>query len=127
MAKSHRKSQKKSKKNFLGKFVEGFVGRWAFILGVVFAVVLGLLGNMNEVWVIILIVIGLIIGLLNITEKETTPFLISGTSLVIISALGGNFLYNVEVLANVLGALLVIFVPATVIVAVKSIFNLAKD
>ena len=123
MAKSRKKSHKESKKSFVGDFI----GSWAFVIGIIIAIVLGLVGNLSGVWVIVLIFFGIIVGLLNITREETTPFLISGTALVIVSALGGSFFYNVEVLANVLGTLLVIFVPATVIVAIKNIFKLAKD
>ena len=123
MAKSRKKSHKGTGKSYIGDFI----GSWAFVIGLIIAIVLGLVGNLSGVWVIVLVFFGLIVGLLNITREETTPFLISGTALVIVSALGGSFFYNVEVLANVLGTLLVIFVPATVIVAVKNIFNLSKD
>jgi hypothetical protein len=123
MAKSRRKSHKETGRSY----IRDFIGSWAFVIGIVIAIVLGLLGNLSGIWVIVLIFFGLVIGLLNITKEETTSFLISGTVLVIVSALGGNFFYNVEILANILGTLLVIFVPAVVIVAIRSIFNLAKD
>jgi hypothetical protein len=41
--------------------------------------------------------------------------------------LGGSVLSDVQTLSNVLNALLVIFIPATVIVAIKNVFILAKD
>jgi hypothetical protein len=123
MAKSHKKDNKQSKEYLFGKFV----GSWAFILGLVFAVVLGLLGEINEIWVVVLILIGLLIGLLNISEEETTSFLVSGVILIIIAVLGGSVFSSMELLGNVLNALLIIFVPATVIVAIKNVFMLAKD
>jgi hypothetical protein len=126
-SKSKRKLSEESHKNFVEVFVEKYVGRWAFALGIIFALVLGLLGNINEIWIIILIVIGLIIGILNITEKETTSFLVSGVILIIVSVLGGSTFYNIQFLGQVLDALLMIFIPATVIVAIKNIFNLAKS
>ena len=61
----------------MAKSNNNLIGSWAFVIGIVFAVVLGLLDNINEMWIIVLVVIGLIIGLLNISEKETKPFLIS--------------------------------------------------
>ena len=121
----------KSKNNFhkssFEKFVEKYVGKWAFALGIIFAFVLGFLGIITGGWIIFLIIIGLIIGLLNVTEKETTAFLISGVILTIISVLGGSVFYDIPFVAQVLDAFIMIFVPATVIVAAKSIFNLAKD
>jgi hypothetical protein len=104
-----------------------FVGSWAFLIGVILAVVLGLVGVVSGPWIIVLIVIGLLVGILNVADKETGPFLMSGAVLIIASALGGNVLSNIEVVSNVLNALLVIFIPATVIVAIKNVFNLAKN
>ena len=121
------KSNKKSRRNFAGKFVGRFVGSWAFLLGVVLAFVLGLLGEVSDVWIVILVIIGLIIGLLNISEKETTPFLVSGIILIIASALGRNVFYNVQVLSHVLDALLIIFIPAIIVVAIRNVFNLAEN
>jgi len=118
---------KKSRKNFAGKFVGRFVGSWAFLLGVVLAFVLGLLGEVSDVWIIVLVIIGLIIGLLNISEKETTPFLVSGVILIVSSALGRNVFYNVQVLSHVLDALLIIFIPAIIVVAIRNVFNLAEN
>ena len=109
------------------KSQRNFVGSWAFLIGVVLAVVLGLAGAIDEIWTIVFIFIGLLVGMLNVTNKETTPFLISGTVLIIASALGGSALSDVQTLSNVLNALLVIFIPATVIVAIKNVFILAKD
>lgn len=109
----------------MAKNRRNFVGSWAFLIGVILAVVLGLLGVIGGIWTIVLILIGLLVGILNITDKETMPFLMSGTVLIIASALGGSSLDQVEVLANVLNALLLIFVPSTVIVAIKNVFNLA--
>jgi len=121
------KSNKKSRRKFAEKFVGRFVGSWAFLLGVVLAFVLGLLGEVNDVWIVILVIIGLIIGLLNISEKETTPFLVSGAILIVSSALGRNVFYNVQVLSHVLDALLIIFIPAIIIVAIRNVFNLAEN
>ena len=121
------KSKRKLNKEIDVKPRRNFIGSWAFIIGIVFAVVLGLLGDISEIWIIVLVVIGLVIGLLNISEKETTPFLMSGVALIIASALGGSVFYNVQVLGNVLDALLVIFIPAVIIVAIKNVFNLAEN
>lgn len=103
------------------------VGSWAFLVGVLLAVVLGLIGNFSQTWMIVLVVIGLLVGLLNVVGDETTPFMMSGVVLIIASAFGGAVLSNVPLVSSVLNSLLVIFVPATVIVAIKNVFNLAKD
>ncbi len=102
------------------------VGGWAFLIGVVLAVILGAFGILNGGWILLLVLIGLIIGLLNIADQETMPFLLSGLALIIASALGQDVMSQVDVLNNVLNALLAVFVPATVIVAIRNVFSLAR-
>jgi hypothetical protein len=70
--------------------------------------------------------IGLIIGLLNITSKETSAFLMSSISLIIASFFGAGITASVEIISIILGVLLTLFVPATIVVAVKNVFKLAK-
>ncbi|HLC74110.1 MAG TPA: hypothetical protein VJH20_05755 [Candidatus Nanoarchaeia archaeon] len=102
------------------------MGSWAFLLGVILAVLFGFVGEATWVpWVLVLL--GLIVGLLNITDKEVTPFLTAGVILVITSSLGGNVLGSIGVLGAVLENMLTLFVPATIIVALKSVFSLAKS
>lgn len=103
------------------------IGSWAFLIGVVLAVVIGAgLLRINSMWMLILVLIGLIVGLLNITGKEVESFLISGAVLVIASSLGNNELGSIPILNGILDALLAIFVPATIIVAIKNVFSLAR-
>jgi hypothetical protein len=111
----------------MAKSSTNFIGSWAFLIGVVLAVILGLVGNIGGTWTIVLIVIGLIVGILNVAEKETMPFLMSGTVLIIASALGKSGVSDIQILADVLNALLIIFIPATVIVAIKNVFSLARS
>ncbi|MDP2673151.1 MAG: hypothetical protein Q8O84_05040 [Nanoarchaeota archaeon] len=103
------------------------VGKWAFLIGVILAVVLGLFDPVMGNWAIVLVVIGLIVGLLNVTDKEVTPFLMSGAVLIIASALGGSLMSDMPYVGAVLDALLAVFVPATVIVAIKNVFSLARN
>ena len=102
------------------------VGGWAFLIGILLAVVLGLLNRIDSTWTMILVIIGIIIGLLNITAKEVNAFLTSGAVLIIASSLGMPIIGNLDILSGVLRALLAIFVPATIIVAIKNVFSLAK-
>jgi len=102
------------------------VGGWAFLVGVILAVVLGLFPTIETpAMVTALVVIGLVVGLLNVADKEVTPFLLSGAVLIIAAGLGKG-LIGIAVLDNVLKALLLIFIPATIIVALKNVFTLAK-
>ena len=107
------------------------LGKWAFLIGVVLALIIGLVGLNSKIFPIdifisILIIIGLIIGLLNITEKEVEPFMKSGVILIISSALGYDIMQIIPMIKNILIAMLAIFVPATIIVTIKNVFIMAN-
>jgi len=106
---------------------KNLIGSWAFLIGVLMAVIFGFVGNLSGNWLIGLVIIGLVVGILNVTGNETMPFLMSGVSLIITSAFGGGVLRDVAILQNILNSLLVIFIPATIVVAVKNVFSLAKN
>lgn len=105
---------------------KNMIGSWAFLIGVVLAVVLGALGQLNSQWTAFLVLIGLVVGLLNVAEHETTPFLMAGVVLIIASRFGGDVMSDVSFIGPIFNALLVIFVPATIVVAVKHVFTLAR-
>ncbi len=108
------------------KTVRQSAGRWAFLIGIILAVLFGAIGILST-WVLwVLIIAGLIVGLMNIADEEVSPFLMSGIILIIASALGGNILDVLPLIGGILQAILVLFVPATIIVAVKHVFSFAK-
>lgn len=114
------------------KFKENTIGAWAFLIGIVIAVTIGVFsakvtGAAQEITLWLLIFLGIIVGLLNITNKENSGFLLAAVALVIVSYFGRTILMIIPVLASVLGALLILFVPATIIVALKSVFEIAKN
>ena len=100
------------------------LGGWAFLIGVLLAVIFGFVPTVNAWLTWTLVVLGLIIGLLNITGKEVKPFLFAGTILVIVSALGGGVFTGA--LSLILDNMLLLFVPATIVVALRSVMTLAK-
>ncbi len=116
---------------------ENLVGAYAFLIGVVLAVIFGLFNEPLEqaggLFYSTLVIIGLIVGFMNAGDKDSNTFLVASLSLVIVGALGMEPLkyialdnYIVTSLRNVLGSLLVLFVPATIIVALKTVFAIAK-
>jgi ATP synthase protein I len=109
------------------------MGAWAFLIGVILALVVGAFtkGSFNAIMALILVVIGIIVGFMNVSGKEIQPFMMAGVVLALISYLGGNVLKDVAVIGPYLNGMLfgvlVLFTPATIIVALKSVFELAKD
>lgn len=108
------------------------VGSWAFIIGVIIALIVGIFSKEgNAVTTSVLIILGLIVGFLNVTGRETTPFLLASISLVIVANFGSGTLGSVtlvgEFLKGTLNALMTFVIPATIIVALKAIYALAHD
>ena len=123
---------------------ENSFGAWAFLIGVVLAVIIGIgtssflsidsIMNYSTQIYAILVILGLVVGFsINMTGKESQTFLIAGAILVIVSKFGMESVTGsligiglVDVVSSVFAALLVLFVPATIIVALKTVFSIAK-
>ena len=76
--------------------------------------------------------LGVIIGLMSGREdsKDSITFLLATTSLVIVSSMGQERLILVGetglLIVTILNALVTMFIPATIIVAVKAVFSIAS-
>jgi hypothetical protein len=121
------------------------IARYAFIAFVIIAIVMGLaMGylaynndpNYDSIdgWVtLVLLILGIIIGLTNITVKEVQPFLIAAIALIVVSSANvWNPLNNVHGLlyhwvVSILHYITAFAAPAAVIIAVKSVLQIAKD
>jgi len=121
---------------------ENSVGAWAFLIGVILAIIIGLsttllpipsLSQYNAQIYAILIILGLIVGYFNIRASESQTFLWAGVILVIVSRFGMDSvtgsLLGIGIgptVSSVFAALLALFVPATIVVALKTVFSIAK-
>lgn len=114
------------------------IGSWAFTVGVLIAVVLGAiggsLGGAAQQWLAVaLIVIGIIVGILNVTSDEAMGFLTTSAILVFVSWAGGQTLSALSdagvlsIFVSIFNAFMVLFVPATIVVALRAVFTLARD
>ena len=98
------------------------IGGWAFLIGLIIAILVGLFSSTSTAIVAILVVLGLIIGFLNITDKETVPFLIA--SIALLAAGSANLGVLWANLGNVLENISIFVAPAAIIVAFKTIYTL---
>ena len=121
---------------------ENSIGAWAFLVGVILAILIGLSTTMISIPALtvyskqiyaILIIIGIIVGFLNVSGKDSQTFLLAGTILVIVSKFGMESVRGTligigigDLVTSVFAALLVLFTPATIIVALKTVFSIAK-
>ena len=111
--------------------VMGLIGFWAFIIGLVIALVCGIVAaissGMDTSWiVIILIILGIIIGFLNITAKEVPTLLLAVIALIVV----GNVFAPLPGVGKFIGSVLtyvaVLVSPAAIIAAVKALWVIGK-
>ena len=106
------------------------LGSWTFLIGVILALIVGALGLVSAQWTATLVVLGIVIGLLNVGGSELKDFMLAGTVLVIVSAFGGQGLAGLDIsvirVGAILNALVTLFVPATIVVALKVVLALGK-
>lgn len=111
-------------------------GHYAFFTGVVLVVASAIINYKwsfipFQVGIVVIGLLGLLVGLLNITRKETQGFLVSSLVIIVsfwltmplVTEVGyvGNLLYNVWV------NMVVFIAMAAIVVAFKTIYELASD
>ena len=106
------------------------IGSWSFIIGLIIAVLVGLFAEASGVLVTVLVILGLIVGFLNISDKEVNRFLVASIALIL-SGLAGDFLAMVpaigDLLQRIVSNFMILVAPAAIVVSVKAIYALAKD
>jgi hypothetical protein len=107
------------------------LGEMAFLVLIVIAILAGLASAVavfDATWIaIILVILGLIVGILNISEKETSSFLIAAIALLVAGASSFSILGGVgEAVAKILGFIAIAVAPAAVIVALKAVYALGR-
>jgi len=104
------------------------VGSWSFILGIIIAIVAGLFQETTYT-ATVLILLGVLVGFLNITGEEAMTFLLASVSLVVISWVGGPTFSEVAVIGRTLQVMLnnmmIFVIPASIIVALRAVLTLA--
>ena len=121
---------------------ENSAGAWAFLVGVILAILIGLSTTLIPIPALtdysaqiyaILVILGLIVGFLNVTGKDSQTFLLAGAILVVVSKFGMESVTGSligigigDAVASTFAALLALFVPATIIVALKTVFSIAN-
>jgi len=122
---------------------ENSVGAWAFFLAVILAVIVGLstlfiplsaFTRYSSFIYLLLVILGIIVGTsINVTRQDAQTFLIAGTIIVIVSRFGMEGVISSligigvgDTVTSVFASLLALFIPATIVVALKTVFGMAK-
>jgi uncharacterized membrane protein len=125
------------------KIKENSVGAWAFLIAIILAVIIGItttlipipsLTKYSSFIYLILVILGVIVGTsINTGNKDSQTFMITGTIIVIVSRFGMESVLSTligigarDTVSTIFASLLAIFVPATIIVALKTVFGMAK-
>jgi len=104
------------------------LGSIAFIAGIVVSV---LAGFITTPWILpLLTILGLLVGVLNVTTREMTTFVLVAIGLVLISAFAAPQIQSLPdvgpVLSRIYLALLLFIAPAATVVALRGLFMIAK-
>ena len=102
------------------------MGKWAFIIGLVIAVLAGLF--FQPTWAIwVLAILGVIVGFLNVTVEDTRGFLLAAIAFTL-SATALNTIPIVGTAFSLVLPFVVAFVAgATIVVAFKELFQTAQS
>jgi hypothetical protein len=114
------------------------LGKWAFIVGAVIAIITGIGAGLGQAWgnniwlMVLLIVAGIVVGIINITAKEVQGFLIASVAVLVANTANlGALVPGLEqlgaILAGIVGKMLVVVAPAALIVALKAVYGFAAE
>jgi hypothetical protein len=114
------------------KVIMNAIGPTAFVVGIALCIIVAFIKN--PLLISALLVIGVIVGLLNITAEEVVKLLLSIIGIIV----GSEFLKN-NLTANIvpafllspilefLNALIIFLSPALLIVGIKTVIEIARD
>jgi hypothetical protein len=109
------------------------IGGWAFILGVVIAVIAGLASGALDATTagyvtLALVILGLVVGFLNIGDKDIKDFLVAAIAVILMGTANLGVIPIVGVyLASMVLNISAFVAPAALVVALKAVYNLASQ
>ena len=118
------------------KSIMAKVGVWAFIIGILGAIIISLIaafgGEMPGWAPIVLAVLGLLVGILNVSPSETKAFLIAAIAFMIsftsLSEIAGLFGSSAAKALGTFFSLMGVFIaPAAAVVALLAILYISRD
>jgi hypothetical protein len=105
------------------------IGKWAFIIGLALAILAALLVSVVTIpnLALILVILGLIVGFLNIAEKDTVKLLVAIIALTVIGAAAIAVIPAINTyLLDILTNIITLAGAAGLVVAVKAIYETGR-
>ena len=104
----------------------GNLRKWAFIVGIVMALIASFGDNLA--WTApVLVILGIVVGFLNVDSKETQSFLLAAIGLVFSATSIDVLPYVGEAAATLTGNIVAFIAPAMLVVALTTLFRTAGD
>jgi uncharacterized membrane protein len=121
------------------------IARWLFVAFVIIAIIMGLIvgymdykgdpnvANIDPYIRLVLLILGIAVGLITITTKQVTPYLIAAIALIVASSANvwqplSTFHPLLYYWAQVILTYIVAFAaPAAVIIAIRSVFAIERS
>ncbi len=139
-SKASKKSSSPKKSSVMGGLNSIQAHRFAhytFLVGIGLAIIVGLFNSFfnsllgpqaSQVYVTTFVLLGTIVGLINLKAKETLPFLIAALALMLAGIVNLNLVYGIgQVLRPALSNIVVFVVPGAIILSLKTIWRLASN
>ena len=107
---------------------DGKLGHWAFLIGIALVILAGVIPQLQTAkvaWIIVFL--GLVVGLLNVTAKETQEFLVAVIAMVLAASSAADMIALGRTVLIILGNVVLFIFPAAFIVAFKTIWRLASE
>lgn len=110
------------------KRIPQFIGFLAFVTGLVTALVAGIFAPGSGTVILVLVILGIIVGVFNITSRDTIPLLVAAVALIVVGTTGFAPLdqlikglgTHINEVVNYLARLMT---PAALIAAIKTLVN----
>ncbi len=111
------------------------IGSWAFIIGVLIAIFGGIFAAAVAEYAgyitLVLVILGLIVGFLNIGDKEVPGFLLAAVALMLVGSADLEVIDTVvppvgTYLSNIVTNIVVFVAPAALVVALLEVYRLAS-
>jgi len=103
------------------------IGHMSFLIGIIVAVLFGIILPEHRLIAYVLACLGIIVGLLNITSKESTKFLVASIALLVSARSLQLIPFFGEILIDILKYIAILVAPAATVVALITIWKLAKE
>ncbi|MSQ40463.1 MAG: hypothetical protein EXR55_02135 [Dehalococcoidia bacterium] len=120
------------------RWILTIIGAIAFVAGFLLSVIAGIWYPANVNLAAALVILGLVVGLLNITARESLPYLVAATALVLVGYIGAFGPLNAigdnwgvlkglgDTINNILRMVMFFTAPAAVVNAIKVAQSIAR-